>query len=106
MRTIRDLFGRNVRLTDERLAHVLHSHPEMNGKLRTLQGTLREPDVIVASSSDDDVELFYRHKQRTPFGEKYFCAVVKKIDDDLFILTFYFTDVIKKGKLIWKAKEK
>jgi hypothetical protein len=42
MRQITDCFGRIVRLTDERLAHILE-HPEMRGLEAEIERVLREP---------------------------------------------------------------
>ena len=66
--------------------------------------TLINPDVIVKSRTDPDVELFYRHYDTTPVTEKYLCVVVKILVSDLFIITAYFTDTIKRGKIVWEKK--
>jgi hypothetical protein len=105
MRILRDVFHRDVRLSDERLKHVMDSHPEMKGQLLHLKRTLLQPETIVESRIDNQVELFYRRVRKSPFGEKFFCAVIKKTAVDQFILTFYFTDAIKKGKTLWKPND-
>jgi hypothetical protein len=53
---IRDCFGRSVRLTDERLAHILE-HPEMAGMEDELARVLQSPSEVRLSGSDDDVRL-------------------------------------------------
>ncbi len=47
-KVLRDYSGRTIRLTDERIAHILE-HGEMEGQLDKLEETLQEPDVIVRS---------------------------------------------------------
>ncbi len=100
----KDVYGRDIRLTEERQDHFVLDHPEMSGQFDKLQETLRDPDRIVRSKTDLDVELFYRHYGSTPVTQKHLCIVVKSVIDDTFIITAYFTDSIKKGELLWQRK--
>ena len=99
-----DIYHRRIRLTDEREEHIETDHPEMSGQKGKVQDTLLDPDRVVRSRTDPDVELFYRHYATTPVSEKYLCVVVKVIWDDLFIITAYFTDTIKRGETLWRKK--
>jgi hypothetical protein len=76
----------------------------MSGQIDKIQDTLASPDVIVKSRTDPHVELFYQHYSTTSVTEKYLCVVVKVLVSDLFIITAYFTDTIKKGIILWKKK--
>ena len=38
-------------------------------------------------------------------GGKYLCVIVKIQESDAFVLTAYLTDKVKKGKILWKAKQ-
>lgn len=89
MRILRDYGGREVRLTGERLEHIL-SHPEMV--------------QLVRSASDPEAQLYYRFYEETPVGGKFLCVVVKVKSTDTFILTAYLTDAVKKGEEIWPAR--
>ena len=104
MEELTDKFGRIIRLTDERMEHLINSHPELQSikLIATIKDTLLNPDEIIVSSSDETVELFYRFYFRTSVGDKWFCVLVKSITDDPFIITAYFTDKIKNGEVIWK----
>ena len=104
MRWFTDLNNRKVRLTDERLEHFENDHPEMSGQIDKVAETLSQPEVIVRSGTDSEVELFYRHYMVTPVGEKYMCVVLKVKDADVFILSAYFTDTIKKGDSLWERQ--
>jgi hypothetical protein len=42
---LEDGFGNKVRLTDERLAHIL-DHPEMQGMEKEIERVLREPQRV------------------------------------------------------------
>ena len=101
MKILRDRFHRSIRLTDERLDHLLDFHPEMANQLRRIRATLSSPTYVVQSSNDIAAELFYKFYNTSPVGAKYLCVIVKAIGDDYFVLTAYFTDKIKRGELIW-----
>ena len=76
VKSIQDCFGHNVRLTDERLEHILE-HPEMSGLGGEIEQVLRIPQRVVRSRSDDAVRLFYEFYARTIVGGKWLCVVVK-----------------------------
>ena len=100
MRILRDYEGRGVRLTEERLSHILE-HPEMVGLERSLEETLRRPTEVVQSFSDAQARLYYRLYVGTVVGTKLLCVVVKVADNDAFVLTAYLTDKVKRGIRIW-----
>ncbi len=104
MNRFKDVQNREIRLTSERQEHLETDHPEMSGQTVKIEDTLMNPDIIVKSGTDPDVELFYRHYNTTPVIEKYLCVVVKVLVDDLFIITAYFTDTIKRGLILWEKK--
>lgn len=56
MKFIRDCFGRNVRLTDERMAHILQ-HQEMAGMEAEVERTLQSPAEVRVSRSDNTVRV-------------------------------------------------
>jgi len=76
----------------------------MFGQIKKIEDTLSNPDIIIRSKTDSDVELFYRHYDITPVTEKYLCVVVKVLVGNLFIITAYFTDTIKRGDALWEKK--
>ncbi len=104
MKWLKDNHNRQIRLTGERQEHIEIDHPEMSGQVDKVQQTLLKPDMIVRSRTDPDVELFYRHYEITPVTEKYLCVVVKILAGDMFIITAYFTDTIKRGEVLWRRK--
>jgi len=56
---LRDVWENEVRLTQERLAH-LSEHPEMKDQEDKVDETLLQPDVITQSRSGETVRLFHR----------------------------------------------
>ncbi len=102
MKVIFDIFGRPVRLTEERLVHIVATHPEMVDQIINLDETLVNPYAVIESINDNAVQLFYRKFCHLSFGDKYLCVVVKIQLADAFVITAYITDTIKKGRQIWR----
>ena len=100
MQQLLDFQGRVIRLTDERLAHIL-GHPEMAGLRSEIEQTLRSPHTVIRSRADPTANLCYRFYSQTAFGGKWLCVVVKYTLDDAFMLTAYLTDKIKAGDVLW-----
>ena len=100
MKTIRDCFGQAVRLTDERMAHILE-HPEMIGMSMEIENVLTRPHTVRRSRSDGTVKLFYEYYAQTIVGGKWLCVVVKCLQDDAFVVTAYLTDKPKTGENLW-----
>jgi hypothetical protein len=103
MKTFDDCFGRKVRLTDERLAHIL-GHPEMRSMEHEIERVLLQPALVRRSRSDDAVRLFYEFYAQTVAGNKWLCVVVKYEATDGFIITAYLTDKPKPGEDLWPTK--
>lgn len=59
MKTLKDFEGLLIRLTNERLAHILE-HPEMRGMAKAIEHTLIEPQKVIQSLSDPEARLYYR----------------------------------------------
>ena len=102
MEVITDYQGVAVRLTDERLAHIL-DHPEMVGLEAAISETLKHPALVIQSISDETARLYYRFYSATRVGDKFVCVVVKVKPGDAFVLTAYLTDKPKKGTVLWSA---
>ena len=103
MKLLTDCFGRTVRLTDERLAHILE-HPELGGMADEIELVLRAPAEVRLSRSDESVQLFYNFYAQTKVGGKWLCVVVKATIDDAFVMTAYLTDKLKAGETLWPKK--
>ena len=95
MRRFTDEHGNEVRLTDERLRHILRSHPEMAFQLHRVAETLASPDTVSPSRSSPAVQLYYRLYPDLRSRNRYICLVVKRERDYSFILTGYLGRSIK-----------
>jgi hypothetical protein len=104
MQTLVDYEGRAIRLTDERLAHILE-HPEMRDMQHRIPETLRTPEKVVESVSDARARLYYRFYVGTIVGDKHLCVVVKVTDNDAFVLTAYLTTGPTEGKVLWPRSD-
>ena len=58
MQWFEDIYGRRVRLTDERGEHFEGDHPEMRDQVAKIQETLLAPDVVVRSRTDPEWDCF------------------------------------------------
>jgi hypothetical protein len=103
MPALRDYEGRQIRLTEERWAHI-SEHPEMAEMRRAVEETLEGPEVVVQSASDPEARLYHRFYHRTAVGGKYLCVVVKLRGDGAFVVTAYLTDQVKRGTVLWQRR--
>ena len=58
----------------------------MSGQIDKLRETLRNPDKVIRSFTDPEVELFYKYYNVTPVTKKYLCVIIKVFAEDLFII--------------------
>jgi len=100
VRFIRDYRGQYLRLTDERLEHIVRQHPEA-ARLGVLaiEDALRHPDAVIVSPAAPDDRLYYRRHSGSDPGDKFLCVVVKSVD--AFVVTAYVTARQKKGVRVW-----
>jgi hypothetical protein len=70
MKVLKDYAGRDVRLTEERRQHILE-HPEMANQEAALEETLREPQLVIQSRTDETATLNYRWYFGTRVGDKW-----------------------------------
>ena len=65
--------GNEVRLTDERLRHILRGHPEMAFQLHRFADTLARPDAVSPSGSSPMVHLYFRLYPDLRGRNRYLC---------------------------------
>ncbi len=104
MKILTDYEGRAIRLTDERLAHILE-HPEMQGMEDRIEQTVRAPERVLESLSDPQARLYYRLYLGTRVGDKHLCVVVKLTDNDAFVLTAYLMTRPAGGRQLWPKSD-
>lgn len=101
MHRLGDHEGRPIRLTEERLSHIL-AHPEMVGMEDAIAEGLTSPERVIESPSDSAVRLYYRRFPATRVGDKFLCVVVKIQTGDAFVITAYLTDRMRRGRVLWE----
>ena len=90
--------GFRVRVSRERWDLITPvKHPVMAGGEIRVQLALESPDETRQSRTDPKVLLFY--KAEAP--RRWTCAIVKRTNDEAFLVTAYPTDAIKEGVRIW-----
>ena len=100
VRFILDYQGQSLRLTDERLEHIVTQHPEA-ARLGVLaiEAALRHPDAVIVSPAAPDDRLYYRRHSSPDMGDRFLCVVVKPVG--AFVVTAYVTARQKRGVRIW-----
>ena len=90
--------GFRVRVTRERWEMIATvKHPVMSGREASVKLALENPDEARQSRTDPEVLLFYKAEA----AKRWTCAVVKRTNDDAFLVTAYPTDAIKEGDRVW-----
>ena len=74
----------------------------MAGLEGTVAETLRPPELVIRSQTDETAALNYRYYLRTLVDDKRLCVVVKYADADAFVVTAYLTDKPKRGEVLWR----
>ena len=69
-----------------------------------IERTLRQPQLVRRSRSNEAVQLFYEFYARTIVDGKWLCVVVKYGESDAFVVTAYLTDKPKAGEELWPKK--
>ncbi len=104
MREISDYEGRQIRLTDERLAHIFQQHPYMMEMEYAIDETLEDPDAVVASNTNPNARIYYRWYPQTAVGAKYVTVVVIIDLNDAFVASAYARESIRRGTFIWQKR--
>jgi hypothetical protein len=98
---LKDYQSRFIRLTEEHWKHIL-DHPEMEGQAGRIQETLLNPDIVIATFQDERVHAYHRFYDQTPVTRKYMIVCVKLLEEDAFIVTAFYSNRLKKGKIVWQ----
>jgi hypothetical protein len=98
---LEDRNGREIRLTDERWAHIV-GHIEMIDQQERIAETLAEPDSIISTVHDSSVHVYQKFYLQTPVTSKYMLVAVKILEDDAFIVTAFYSRKVKKGDPVWQ----
>lgn len=95
--------GINIRLTDERWAHIVESHDYMAGNLDLVLETIENPDCIVQGKKNELIAV--RHYPKTSISEKNMVVAYRETTDDGFVITAFMTsrpeNIFEKG-VLWK----
>jgi predicted glycosyltransferase len=100
---VNDKFGRKIKLTKERIWHIVR-RPEMENEENNIKQTLNDPDEVVESFKSKTVIVFNKNYPEKELNEKYLMVAVKILNKHGFILTSYRSGRPKGGNVIWKKK--
>lgn len=95
--------GKEIRLTEERWAHIVESHDYMAGNQDIVFETLEDPDVIVGGEKMEFLAV--KHYVKTSISEKHAIVIYTEQENDGFVITAFMTSnpekITKKG-VVWK----
>ena len=95
--------GKRIRLTEVQKRHISFFHPEVLVNQVVLLETLAMPDMVTKGGGPK-TRLLYKHYV-TPVSSKYLAVVIKELNQEGFIVTSYFTDGIRRAKILWKRTD-
>jgi len=93
--------GRRIRLTEVQLTHIIFFHPEVKGEQNKIQEVLQTPDTVIVGATEDTM-IYYKFYPSTPVASKHLTIVVRVLNKEGFIITSYFTERMRKGKILWR----
>jgi len=92
---------RRIRLTQAQWLHMAFFHPEVEAERARIRKTLENPEIVVEGATRN-TQICYRFFKRTPVTSKYLAVVIKVLNQEGFIITAYFTERVRRGKVLWK----
>jgi hypothetical protein len=102
MKIVRSISGVPIRLTEERLLHVVRRHPEMADQQDRILETVTSPDYV--QEGDSGTLIAVESYPTTPLSQKSCAVVYREVSEvDGFIVTAYFTGrPASWRRMIWK----
>ena len=85
MRVVKSKTGVDIRLTEERWAHIVDEHAELDGMTLDVLDAVQNPQRIVAGGAGELLAL------RTQKDGKMLVAVYREGTDDGFVITAFLT---------------
>ena len=98
VKTTKSVFGKHIRLTEERWQHITERHPEINGRLEEALKTVSDPDIVTRGWEDEVVAIRKFQNQDI--------AVIYK-ETDRFVITAFLTrsrKYFEKRGIIWNKQ--
>lgn len=92
---------RKIKFSNIQRLHIAYFHPEVLVDETKLELAVSKPE-LVARGATEDTRVFYRFFTQTPVTAKYLAVVVKLLDGEGFIVTAYFTDKVKRDRVVWR----
>ena len=96
---ITSVLGKGIRTTVTYWDKIIREkHPIMHGKEEDVKETIRNPNEVRQSKTDENVFLYYRMVEKM----KHVCVVVRHENEHGYVITTYLTEGMKEGNTVWK----
>lgn len=102
---IRSVNGAKIKLTSERIEHIIWKHPEVKPYVEKVIETVEKPDLLIQGELGEIKALkFY---QSLHIGSKYMVVPYREKGSEGFIITAYFTSSLDRvrGRIVWKSQK-
>lgn len=93
--------NKKIRLTDVQQTHILFFHPEVEAEQEKMKDVLKNPEIVIEGATED-TRICYKFYPYTSVASKYLAVVIKVLDGEGFIVTSYFTEKVRRGKILWR----
>lgn len=97
--------GAKIKLTHERIEHIIQRHPEVKPYLDQVIKTVEKPDLLIQGELGEIKALkFY---ESLHVGSKYMVVPYSEKGSEGFIITAYFTSSLDRvrGKIVWRRQK-
>ena len=91
---IKDITGRDIRLSKERWKHILRYHPEVLPYFFEIADVLRHP-LKRREEISTGKTYYYQYFKTRQFSEKFLVIVVKYLNNHGFVISAYFIKRLK-----------
>lgn len=90
-----DKTKREIRLTKRQWRHINNRHPIITNYIEELKETLKNPDAIKNSKTDENVYFYYKYFKYLKSPDRYILLIVKYLNSHGFIISTFFEKYIK-----------
>ena len=98
------MMGARIKLTHDRIKHIIDKHPEVKPYLDEVAETVERPDLLIQGELGEIKALkFY---ESLHVGSKYMVVPYREKGNEGFIITAYFTSSLDRvrGKIVWRKQ--
>jgi hypothetical protein len=101
---LEDPLGNQVRLTEERISHIMSRHSELQNRTQLIAQTVEEPHMVRTHPNRSDTRNYFRRFNEPGSGFLVRVAVIFNSDNQ-FVVTAHMMSserLMRRGELMWE----